>query len=130
MLPAPVILAFNLPDAALNPLRALCRTLGLRLAPVPRESFTLPLGRMAGFPAAAPAAPGAAPWFDEAMLVLCGLDDAGLDRFLSMLRALPVPPIPLKAVLTPTNAAWSALELHEALARERGAVWRARNNPT
>lgn len=122
MTPVPTILAFNLSDAALAQLRGACGALGLRLKNVPKDGFPLPLGQMAGLPAAPAAAPAAEENFDDPMLVMCGLDDVALDRFLAALRALPMPPIPLKAVLTYTNAGWNALTLHQELAREHAAL--------
>lgn len=121
----PTILAFNLGEAALAALRGVCQSLGLRLKAVPKEGFSMPLGGMAGLPVVAPVNTSAAA-FDDPMLVMCGLDEQALDSFLKALRWTALPPIPLKAVLTPTNAAWSALTLHEELQREHAEMQRLR----
>ena len=83
----------------------------------------MPLGGMMGLPVAAPVS-ASNEGFDEPMLVMCGLDEAALNAFLTALRYAPLPPIPLKAVLTPTNAAWNALTLHRELSREHAEMTR------
>lgn len=55
----------------------------------------------------------------EAMAVFCNVSQQQLDRALAALRGLPVP---LKAVMTPTNRTWSLLELYRELCREREAI--------
>ena len=121
-MPVPTILAFNLSAEALKTLQTPCQAMGLRLKAVPPDGFSLPLGAMLGLPAAAsPVQPSAAN-FDDPMLVMCGLEESAMNGFLTALRYLPLPPIPLKAVLTPTNAAWNALTLHEALAQEHAEI--------
>lgn len=123
-MPVPTILAFNLSAEALKTLQAPCQSMKLRLKAVPPDGFSLPLGAMIGLAAGASPVRPAVKNFDDPMLVMCGLDDAAMNGFLSALRCLPLPPIPLKAVLTPTNAAWNALTLHEALAQEHAEFQR------
>ena len=56
------------------------------------------------------------------MLVMHGFDQARLDAFLRFFREEGVRRVELKAVLTPTNAAWTAAELSRHLAAERDAM--------
>ena len=56
------------------------------------------------------------------MLVMCNLDEPRFKAFLAALRSTGMPSIPLKAVLTPTNVAWNAFQLHEELSREHEAM--------
>ena len=60
------------------------------------------------------------------MLVMHGFDQAMLDDFLRFFRAEDVRRVELKAVLTPTNASWTAAELSRHLQAERDAM-RKRN---
>ena len=46
------------------------------------------------------------------------ISDAQLDGFLAYFRENGIPGVPLKAVLTPVNAHWNALQLYEALKEE------------
>lgn len=121
----PMILAFNLSADEMETLRGVCGALGLRAKAVPRESFAMPLGGMAGLPVTG-AENVVTQSFDDPMLVMCGLDEARLDAFLRALRYAALPPIPLKAILTPTNAAWNALTLHRELCREHEQMQRMR----
>ena len=60
------------------------------------------------------------PWlgrgFEEEMLVMFALPDPG--AFLRFFREAGLPPVALKAMITPTNVQWSGLELYEALKAE------------
>ena len=47
-----------------------------------------------------------------------------LNAFLHGFRADKIPPVSLKAILTPTNAGWNALQLHDELVKEREAIQR------
>ena len=119
--PDPVVLAFNLDPIAFKGLEVLCEGIGLRAVSVPREAFHRPVGALAGLPI--PEAEAAAgDGFQDAMLVMCGLDEQRFDTFLKALRASALPRIPLKAVLTPYNALWSAVQLHAELRREHEAM--------
>lgn len=125
MLPA-TLLIFNLPDAELMKLRGLCVPLDLRLKAVPPESFTLPLGAMLGMPVAPADAPVPVDSFTEPMLLMCNLTEDQFNRLLALLRGPGMPRIPLKAVLTPHNVGWNALQLHAALNEEREMMRRQR----
>lgn len=59
---------------------------------------------------------------EEAFLVLCGCNSAGLNKILQALRAPGVPPLPLKATLTPTNGSWTVRTLYEEIRREHEAM--------
>lgn len=121
----PTVLAFNL-EVCATALGALCANLGIRFKPIPRESFSTPLGAMAGMPARFPA-PSNGENFNAPMLVMCGMEEPTFDAFLKALRASPIPRIPLKAVLTPTNAGWNAFRLYEELSMEHAQMQRMRN---
>ena len=58
----------------------------------------------------------------EAFLVLSGCDSAFLNKVLQALRAPGVPPLPLKATLTPHNTNWTARQLYEEICREREEI--------
>ena len=56
------------------------------------------------------------------MLVMHGFDQAMLDEFLRFFRMENIRRVELKAILTPTNAAWTAAELSRHLTAERDAI--------
>ena len=120
------LLAYNLPETMKNPMEALCAAMGISLKPVKPSEHDLPLGALAGLPVAAVTAREVEA-FDTPMLVMCGFDENTFNAFLEALRYSSMPRIPLKAVMTPTNASWNGYQLftellqeHEAMQRRRG----------
>ena len=116
----PTILTFNLNENRLSRLRFLCMKLGLAVRPVPAEDFCQPISALCGLSAPAEAAPAEA--FPEEMLLFCHMDNAQVNRFLQPARQLRFAPVALTAVLTPTNAAWTPVQLCAELKDERAAV--------
>ena len=60
--------------------------------------------------------------FSDPMLVFCHLPDPKLEQVLVTMRRAGLPPIPLKAVLTPTNREWNSQQLWTELRREHEAM--------
>ena len=116
------ILTFNLNESRLAKLRFLCMKLGIAVRPVPPEDFGQPVGALFGLAERGEAAPSEG--FDAEMLVFCQMDNALVNRFLTTCRQMRWASPGLKAVLTPTNAAWTAAQLQAELAQERQAVLR------
>ena len=116
----PTLLPFNLNENRLSRLRFLCMKLGLAVRPVPAEDFCQPISALCGLSAPAEAAPAEA--FPEEMLIFCHMDNAQVNRFLQTARQMRFAPVALKAVLTPTNAAWTPVQLCAELKDERASV--------
>ena len=116
----PTILTFNLNENRLSKLRFLCMKLGLLVRPVPAEDFCQPISALCGMTEAAEASP--AEDFPEEMLIFCHMDNAQVNRFLQTARQMRFAPVALKAVLTPTNAEWTPVQLCAELKDERAAV--------
>ena len=127
------VLAFNFKGDRLAALQDLCdrrgATLKNVLADVEPETFSLSLGAiLAGGTVttsetlnedARSILRGMA--FSEEMIILAGLFGDDLDAFLEDLKST-VLWIPLKAVLTPTNTAWTPAALKGELEGERAAI--------
>lgn len=60
--------------------------------------------------------------FSDPMLVFCSITGPHLDRLLGSMKRSKLPPIPLKAVLTPTNRDWTSQQLWQELRREHQAM--------
>lgn len=119
----PVVLAYNLGPERAGRVRTLCIIQKLRLRPVRPEEYGEPQGALAGLlPPTGNPAP--AETFDDELLVLCGFSEAALGAFLAGFRRAGIPPVALKAVLTPSNAGWDAVRLHQELCREHAAMTR------
>ena len=116
----PTILTFNLTDARLSKLRFLCMKLGLTVKPVPAEDCCQPISALCGLTDPAEATPAEA--FPEEMLIFCHMDNAQVNRLLQTARQMRFAPVALKAILTPTNAAWTPAQLCAELRDERAAV--------
>lgn len=56
--------------------------------------------------------------FSEPMLLFAGMDQEAVSSLIDQMKAMHLPPIPMKAVITPINAAWTAPMLHDALTDE------------
>ena len=56
--------------------------------------------------------------FQEEMMVLKDFSSAQMDDFLAFFRENQIPPVALKAMLTPVTQHWSSIQLHDELSRE------------
>lgn len=59
-----------------------------------------------------------APVMNQEMLIIAGFSEERLEELLDKLKAAGVPRIPLKAVVTETNAEWTVYQLYEQLKEE------------
>ena len=88
--------------------------------PVDPADFGQPIGALAGVlprTADAPAAP-----LPGEMLVMAHFRPGMLEGMLQGFRASHIPPVALKAMLTDTNAAWTAPALYAEIAKEHAAM--------
>lgn len=112
------VLAFGFDAAELKGLKAACARKSVRLRRVLPEDQGQSIGALCGAAGRQEdAAPGGA--LPGPMLVFAHFRDRQLDMFLSELRTARLGRDALKAVLTPTNAQWSAAVLYAELAREK-----------
>lgn len=113
----PVVLTYHIAPAKLAKIQVLCLRLGIRVRPVPPEEYGAPLAVLAGL-AETGQYPAPQEDFSGEMLVMANFRPGMLDAFLNGFRQARIPPVPLKAMLTETNAQWNSLELHRAIAEE------------
>ena len=104
----------------------LCMGVGIKT--VAEEDFCRPLGDLIGMPVTPSEEnpPKEQSSFDEEMLVLHRFSDKRLNELLRRLQKAGLF-IPHKAVLTPTNMAWSGARLMEELRLEHEAVQNGRS---
>lgn len=117
---APLLLMYNLDNDKGTRLRLLCMKLHIRFRSVTPSEYGQPVGALAGFCPSESDAP--APAFDDEMLVMVNFDGGLLNRFLQQIRAAHIPPVALKAMLTPTNLTWSSARLHDEIRSEHEAM--------
>lgn len=119
----PTLLLYNLDNEHGKKLRLLCASLKIRVKPISSADYTQTVGALAGIPGMKRSdAVYDGTGFTDAMLVFKDFNDTLLDRFLLTYRKKKLPPIPLKAVLTGQNIAWTSLALHDELVRESRAI--------
>ena len=102
----PTLLAYQIDPGKLGRMQVVCLRLGIRVQAVDPADFGQPIGALAGVlprDAAAPAAP-----LPGEMLVMAHFRPGMLEGMLQGFRAAHIPPVALKAMLTDTNAAWTA----------------------
>ena len=117
----PLVLSYNLSPEREGRLRTLCAIEKIRLRPVKPQEYGKPVGALAGL-LPDTGLPQAAIPFREEMLVLCGFSEQALNAFLRGFRKSGLTPVALKAVLTPSNAAWNSTQLCAELQREHEAM--------
>ena len=116
----PVLLCYNLKDESFRKVRLAAMRFKIRIRPVSPSEYGETLAALCGMePPAGLPAPGA---FADEMLVMAHLSSLQASQFLQSLRRLGVPPIALKAMLTPTNCAWNSLMLHNEISSEHAAL--------
>lgn len=115
---AATVLLYNLPGPKAGPLRTLCARQGVRAVEVSPADQGKSIGALLGLPLPARPGPGTVP---GELLVLSGFTAQALDAFLDGFGPAGVGPIPLKAVVTPHNLAWTGVELYLELLKERRA---------
>lgn len=121
----PVLLTYNLTDSHLARLRRVCMRLSIAVRPVPAEEWQRPLASLLQPDPDRSAhcdPPASDCAFQEVMLVMCGFSAPLVNSFLAAMRQNRLPPVALKAVLTPTNSLWSSVTLHAQLLEENRAI--------
>ena len=116
------ILLFNIRGDKLRRIRLLSFKLGLRCVEIAPEDFSKPLGALCGRPDEAVDDGGdEAPVFGGEMLVMDGLRPEQFHGLLDGLRRERAA-VALKAVVTDSNARWSAARLYRELSAEHEAM--------
>ncbi len=116
-----LLLMYNLSPARQGAVRMLCARLKIRARAVEASEYAEKLGALAGMEEKRNEPFSGEPFADE-MLLMAGFAPQTLDALLRAFRSYRVAPVALKAVLTPVNAEWDSVRLHEELLREHGAA--------
>ena len=115
------LLAFNPDPGRLGRLRFIGMRLGIPVKVFPVSQWGLTMGELWQTAPEADEAP-AEPPFPEEMLVMCGFSRAQVNSLLAAMKQAHLPPVDLKAILTPTNSGWTPLQLRNELRREHEAM--------
>ncbi len=120
VMPAPLVLLYNLDTPKGAKIRRMCLPLRLRTRLVRPEEYALPLSALVEGASSEATCPEHV--FSDEMLLLAHLTGPQLNAFLEGFRRNKIPPVLLKAVLTDTNRVWDSSALHAELQRERQAI--------
>ena len=118
------ILLFNPPEKEqLVKLEMALFPLHIRLKRVHCTEYNQPLGVLAGMKDISPAEGSYdGPELPSTMIVFCFLNDNRLNQALTAIRKCGVGPFPYKAILTPTNSAWTVPDCFTEIKKEHEAM--------
>ena len=115
----PVLLTYNLYGDRAAKIRLVAMRFRIRVRGVLAAEYDRPVGELVD---TAPGGTWEGAAFSDEMLVMAHFPAPLLQAFLQGMRRAGVRPVALKAVLTPTNAAWDSNALHAELCKEREAI--------
>ena len=106
-------------ESKVSLIRTLCGNMNVRLVKIYRPQYGESIGALAGIPIyRLTNEPYRGEDFSQEMMVMCGFKPDELDIFLKAFRDAGIPPVWLKATVTPHNINWSADRLYNELANE------------
>ena len=117
----PVLLCYNLSGEKMQKIRLAAMRLRIRVRPVEEDEYAQTVAALCGLEEKTDAAYVGAGFEDE-MLVMANFPAGMMNAFLGLFRRMGIAPVALKAMLTPTNAAWDSEKLHAEMAGEHQAM--------
>lgn len=117
----PVLLCYNLSGEKMQKIRLAAMRLKIRVRPVEKDEYAQTVAALCGLEEKTDAAYVGAGFEDE-MLVMENFPAGMMNAFLGLFRRMGIAPVALKAMLTPTNAAWNSEKLHAEIAGEHQAM--------
>lgn len=117
----PVLLCYNLSGEKMQKIRLAAMRLKIRVRPVEKDEYAQTVAALCGLEEKTDAAYVGAGFEDE-MLVMANFPAGMMNTFLGLFRRMGIAPVALKAMLTPTNAAWNSEKLHAEIAGEHQAM--------
>ena len=117
----PVLLCYNLSGEKMQKIRLAAMRLKIRVRPVEKDDYAQTVAALCGLEEKTDAAYVGAGFEDE-MLVMANFPAGMMNAFLGLFRRMGIAPVALKAMLTPTNAAWNSEKLHAEIAGEHQAM--------
>ena len=96
---------------------------GISCKTVPVTDYLHPLGYLFEIPGFHPSSQfNLGINFNDEMIVLKDFSSAQMDGFLAFFRENQLPPVALKAMLTPVTQHWSSVQLHDELLKEHSLM--------
>ena len=119
----PCVLLYNFkPDERTQSIELQCRRMGVQCRMMVKAEQQRTLGALLTLPGHERDAVQLSASFDEELMVMAGFSSWMLDAMLDFFRAEELRRVELKAMLTPTNAGWTASQLYKHMILERAAL--------
>lgn len=113
------ILLFNIEPSKVALIKSICEGMGIQPIAIYKNQYGEKIGALAGLKGFAPSmSVYSGEDIAAEMMIFCGITSEELDEFLQRYRELKIPPISLKAMVTPHNISWSVAELYRELSQE------------
>lgn len=113
------ILLFNIDSSKATLIKSLCGGMGIQPIVIYKNQYGEKIGALVGLNGFAPSMTVySGDDIAGEMMIFCGFSSDELDEFLERYRESKIPPISLKAMVTPHNISWSAVELYRELTQE------------
>lgn len=117
------VLLFHIESSKAKQIEAICRSLKIQTHKIKPSSYSQKLGYLAGisgFNRENVTYTGSD--FPTEMMIFSGMDSDMVDIFLTKYKEASIPPIGLKAIVTPHNIFWSATDLYKELFKEHQSL--------
>ncbi|MGN0257872.1 MAG: DUF3783 domain-containing protein [Bacteroides sp.] len=121
----PALYLYEVDKAKEQQIHHLASGMGIKVHQVLPADYLQPIGVLLALPGfeRMPMRYGG-PLLSDEMMLMSDFDDTLLSRFLSAYRHASIPPIYLKAGVTPHNIFWTSLQLHQELQEEHQMMQR------
>ncbi|MBQ9707713.1 MAG: DUF3783 domain-containing protein [Firmicutes bacterium] len=120
----PTVLLYNMQTSERGEkIRAYLTKTGVKVVDVLPADFRQPIGALAGVPGYERTSDihmGAG--FTDEMLIMHMFDDMRMNAFFAFFRQAGLQSVDLKAVVTPTNAEWNSIDLHDEISKEHAMM--------
>ena len=117
------VLLYNMEGDRAREVGMLCMRLGIKVRKVEPAQYGQPIGALFGLPGQMlTETVYEGEGFSDEMLIMKDLPDAILSLFLQEFGRLKIRRVDLKAMLTPYNAQWDSVTLHDEIKKEREAI--------
>ena len=120
----PTALLYNMQSGErAQKIRAYLQKTGVTVIDVLPADYRQPIGALAGVPGSERIRePNMGTGFTDEMLIMYQFDDMRMNAFFAFFRQEGLASVALKAVVTPTNASWNSIELHDEIAKEHALM--------
>ncbi len=113
------VLLYNFSKSRIRTVRNALSPMGCLVKSVDKVDYKQPVGFLTGVDGIRPnETKNVSESFSDEMMVMCGFGGEMIDVVIAALKKSGIGKIDLKAVVTPTNAHWDSIKLHDEIRAE------------